>query len=35
MKELILVGIASFVLGFIAAYCFDTFLTWKDDRKWQ
>lgn len=35
MIQLILVGVGSFVLGFIAAYCFDTFLTWKDDRKWR
>ena len=35
MKELILIGAFSFVLGFVGAYCFDTFLTWKDDRKWR
>lgn len=31
----VLVGALSFVLGFIAAYAFDTFLVWKDDRKWR
>lgn len=23
------------VLGFIGAYAFDTFLQWRDDRKWR
>jgi len=35
MKELILVAGFSFVMGFIGAYLFDTFLQWKDDRKWR
>ena len=35
MKELILVAGFSFVMGFVGAYCFDTFLTWKDNRKWR
>ena len=35
MKELVAVIIVSFVVGFIGAYAFDTFLTWRDDRKWQ
>jgi len=34
MKELIIIGI-SFALGFIGAYAFDTFLSWRDDRKWR
>jgi hypothetical protein len=35
MKELILVAGFSFVMGFIGAYAFDTFLQWKDDRRWR
>jgi hypothetical protein len=32
---MIVVIIVSVVFGFIGAYAFDTFLQWKDDRKWQ
>jgi hypothetical protein len=35
MTELILVGAFSFVMGVIGAYAFDTFLQWRDDRKWR
>jgi len=24
-----------FVIGFVAAYGFDTWLQWKDDRQWR
>ena len=34
MKEFIIIA-ASFIVGFIGAYAFDTFLCWKDDRKWR
>jgi hypothetical protein len=34
MKELLIVGV-SFISGFVGAYCFDTFLQWRDDRKWR
>jgi hypothetical protein len=34
MKELLIIGV-SFVSGFIGAYAFDTFLSWRDDRKWR
>jgi hypothetical protein len=34
MKELIVIGI-SFISGFVGAYIFDMFLTWRDDRKWR
>jgi len=35
MKELIAVGLTCFLLGFVGAYGFDTWLTWRDDRKWR
>ena len=34
MKELLIIGV-SFTFGFIGAYAFDTFLSWRDDRKWR
>jgi hypothetical protein len=31
-----LLGIAiGFVVGFVAAYGFDTWLQWKDDQRWK
>lgn len=35
MKELIIVGAISAVVGFLAAYAFDTWLQWRDDSKWR
>lgn len=35
MKELIAIGLTCFLIGFVTAYGFDTFLTWMDDRKWR
>jgi len=35
MTQLVLIAGFSFVMGFIGAYAFDTFLTWRDDRKWR
>jgi len=35
MKELILIAGVSFTMGFIGAYALDTFLQWRDDRKWK
>jgi hypothetical protein len=35
MKELILVASFSFLMGFVGAYGFDTWLQWRDDRKWR
>jgi hypothetical protein len=35
MTELIIVGAVSFVIGFLGAYAFDTFLNWRDERKWK
>jgi hypothetical protein len=34
MKELLIVAV-SFTSGFVGAYAFDTFLSWRDDRKWR
>jgi hypothetical protein len=34
MKELLIIAV-SFTFGFIGAYAFDTFLSWRDDRKWR
>ena len=34
MRYLIIIAV-SFIFGFIGAYAFDTFLCWKDDRKWR
>jgi len=31
----VIVGVLSFGLGFVAAYAFDTFLAWRDDRRWR
>jgi nitrate reductase NapE component len=35
MTELILVGAFSLLIGFVSAYGFDTWLQWRDDRKWR
>jgi hypothetical protein len=35
MKEIIALCLTSFLLGFVAAYGFDTWLSWRDDRKWR
>jgi hypothetical protein len=35
MTELVFIAAFSFVMGFVGAYAFDTFLAWRDDRKWQ
>jgi hypothetical protein len=32
MKELLIIGV-SFVSGFVGAYAFDTFLSWRDNRR--
>lgn len=35
MTQLILVGAFSFLMGFVGAYGFDTWLQYRDDRKWR
>jgi hypothetical protein len=34
MRDLIIIAV-SFIVGFVGAYAFDTFLSWRDDRKWR
>lgn len=34
MRYLIIIA-GSFTFGFIGAYAFDTFLCWRDERKWR
>lgn len=35
MKELIALALIGYLLGFVSAYGFDTWLQWRDDRKWR